>query len=112
MIILYFLIILLITILIEVPIAWLLGVRKKEEAVGVVLVNVITNPLANYCLITNSRQGFIVENNTAVLILEILVIIIEWRLLSYVWPQRKKYFWLSISLAINLASFLFGFILF
>lgn len=112
MIILYFLIILLITILIEVPIAWLMGVRKREEITSVILVNIITNPLANYCLIANNRFGLIVENNVAVLILELLVVIIEWRLLSYVWPHRSRYFCLAVSLLINLASFLLGFILF
>ena len=112
MLIIYLLIILLLTLIIEIPVAWFLGVKKKKQIMSVVLVNVVTNPAINYCLIINNRLGPIIKNNIAIAILEILVVLIEGLLLSYIWPQKSKAHWFMISLTINLVSFCFSFILF
>jgi hypothetical protein len=103
---------LILTILIEETVIFLLGYRNKNTFLVVALVNVLTNPIANYIVIINNIFNIIKPNISLVIILEVLVVYIEWKILEYALPNQEKQSYLSLSIIMNLASFLTGIILF
>lgn len=102
-----FILALILTILIEVGIAWLFGLRKKKELITVVLINVITNPLLNYLILVNAYFHLIDQSQILLLILEGLVVLVEWRILVWALSQGVKKMFL-LSLVMNASSFLGG----
>lgn len=105
-----YLVALILTIIIEVGIAALLGYQSYVALRAVVLVNLISHPLLCYLLALNGYFGFI-DYRTSVVVLETLVVFGEWGGLLYVLRETpKKLFMLSFSM--NLASFLIGLLLF
>ncbi len=105
-----YLVALILTIIIEVGTAALLGYTSYVAIRTVVLLNLISHPLLSYLLALNGYFGF-VDHRTAVVSLEILVVFGEWGGLLYVLREPpKKLFMLSLSM--NLASFLIGLLLF
>ena len=98
---------LVLTIAIEELVSLILGRRGINRVLAVVAVNIGTNPLLNFILyvirlyITVPRIGFIVT------FLEIAVVIIEWRIYVYLFPEDKKGA-LLYSLFLNATSYLFG----
>lgn len=103
---------LILTILIEETGILLLGYRNKNTFLVVALVNVITNPTANYIVMTNNIFNIIKPNILLVIFLEVLIVYIEWKILEYVLPNQEKQSYLILSIIINLASFLTGIVLF
>ena len=103
---------LILTILIEETVVFLLGYRNKNTFLVVVLVNVITNPIANYIVMINNIFNIIEPNILLVIILEVLIVYIEWKILKYALPNQEKQSYLILSITMNLASFLTGIILF
>lgn len=105
-----YLLTLLLTIAIEVGVAYLLGLRKSQYILAVAIINVITHLILNYLILVLGSVGIPV---TFVLTftLEILVVIVEWQLLVYVFRSPKGRFLLN-SLLGNATSFLFGILLF
>ena len=97
---------LVLTLVIEIPAAWLSGIRGKKDLFLIFLVNCITNPLlVIFSLIlmynTGIRQGIILTY----LVLEPVVIYAEYRLFrSFLEARRDP---LRLSLLINLLS-IFG----
>ena len=112
MIIISLLTALILTILIEETVIFLLGYRNKNTFLVVSLVNVITNPIANYIVMTNNIFNIIKPNISLVIILEVLIVYIEWKILEYALPNQEKQSYLILSIIMNLASFLTGIILF
>jgi hypothetical protein len=112
MIIISLLTALILTILIEETVIFLLGYRNKNIFLVVALVNVITNPIANYILMTSNIFNIIKPNISFVIILEVLIVYTEWKILEYVIPNQKKQSYLILSIMMNLSSFLTGIILF
>ena len=100
------------TILIEETVILLLGYRNKNTLLVVALVNVITNPTANYIVMTNNIFNIIKPNILLVIFLEVLIVYIEWKILEYVLPNQEKQSYLILSIIINLASFSTGIVLF
>ena len=101
---------LLLTILIEVIVAILLGYKKRDEILLVILANIITNPALNYLLILNNYLR-VFKYSALVILLEILVVLIEWQILYFALKKpRSKLF--ILSLAMNTASFLLGLLIF
>ena len=99
------------TVAIEVAVAWLFGLRKKWDLLTVVLINVITNPLLNYLILINGYFHLISRTNLLIWSLEVVVVVVEWRLLVYVLRQRQ--FKLGIlALVMNAASYLAGLVIF
>ena len=95
------------TLLIEVPVAWLRGLKGRRALGAVVLVNVITNPAINYVLLVVGRLASNRVYWVAVAVLEVLVVLAEWRLLLWVLggsPRRL----LVTSALMNAASFTVG----
>ena len=108
--ILSLLISLFLTIIIELTVSFIIGIRDKDDIKVVILVNICTNPIVVYianCLMLFTNH-FIY--NIGVAILEILVVIVEFRL----YKQYLKFDKLSpfvISLMNNVVSFLIGIII-
>ncbi len=105
-----YLVSLLLTIVIEGAIAFLLGFRKKELLLVLTLINVITNPILNYLLLVLGFLGIEVTL-IRVFLLEIVVVIAEWRLLVYAFGNSSRRF-LTLSILANAASFLAGVLIF
>jgi len=102
---------LLLTELIELTIAWLLGLRGRDlMAIG--LINVITNPVLNYLLLLT----MVIFHPAAiimwviVLLFEVVVVIIEAGLIGR-FVMFRKIKPLSLSLILNIASFISGVII-
>lgn len=104
-----FLFALLATIYIEVIVGLLFGLRKKHEIISIILVNLITNPLMNFCiLITEPTSND--PNFLQIVFFETVVILVEWLLLLFALKESpKKLFILSI--VMNLLSFGAGYLI-
>jgi hypothetical protein len=94
------------TQIIELPLAYFLGLRKIE-LVGVFFINIFTNPLANLFFWLYGQQ---IDYWLLIFIIEFFVFIIEFLLILFVLKKGggKSIF---ISFIINLSSFLFGLLL-
>jgi hypothetical protein len=105
-----FLVSLLLTIVIEGAVAYLLGFRKRQLFLALTLINAITNPILNCLLLVLGLLGIPVTL-IRVLLLEIVVVIAEWRLLVYAFGDPSRRF-LVLSILANAASFLTGVLIF
>jgi hypothetical protein len=102
---------LLLSLAIEVSIALIFGYRSKLVLLGVVLVNLVTNPLLNYFLWLNAFFGFFTTAIINLVLLEILVVLVEWVLLTLALRQGYKSL-LFLSAVMNFVSFITGLVLF
>jgi hypothetical protein len=106
-----FIIAFLLTIIIEVIVALVLGYRKRGEIIAIVFINIITNPILNYFLSLNNYLGIIQINQIMILLLEIIIVIVEWLLLRFALQQKSSRL-LILSMAMNFCSYLAGFVVF
>lgn len=108
--ILSLLISLFLTIIIELTVSFIIGIRNKDDMKVVILVNICTNPIVVYianCLMLFTND-FIY--NIGVAILEILVVMVEFVLYKkYLKFDKVSPF--AISLINNVISFLIGVII-
>lgn len=102
---------LLLTIVIEVFIAVLFGFRNKNSILGVVFINLITNPIFNYFLWINTYFSFVSINQTLLLIFETVIILVEWLLLIFTLRQNTKRL-LVLSITMNFCSYIVGVLIF
>ena len=101
---------LLLTLAVELPVAWLLGFRSRRELLAVTLVNVVTNP--PLVLVLVGIDALAVGQDATlfvplVAVLEVATVVIEWFLLR--WATRRS--WrdaLKVSFWANAASFVVG----
>ncbi len=98
------------TLIIEGGVAYLLGFRSRRDVLTVALVSVITHPILNYVLLVLGYLGLEVTPGLVTL-LEVLVVVAEWRLLAYASGKSQRQC-LVTSLLANAASFLVGILLF
>jgi hypothetical protein len=99
------------TIAIEFGVAWIFRLRSKTELLTIAFINLITNPLLNYLILVNGYFQLISQNIILVLILEVGVVLVEWRLLLYVLRQDvRKMFILSV--VMNGLSYIAGLLIF
>jgi len=103
---------LLLTIIIELVVALLFSYKKKVEIITVILINIITNPILNFSIFINLYFSFINTNLPIIaILLELLVVYVEWKLLFYALQEKPKKL-LLLSFTMNLCSFLTGVLLF
>lgn len=102
---------LLLTIIIELTAALLIGYRKRNEIITIILINVITNPALNYLLFVNRTLSLFEISIFVILFLELLVVLIEWRLLVFALKEKSNKL-LALSIVINFCSYIIGFYLF
>ncbi len=97
---------LVLTLLFELSAAFLLGLRRKELLL-VFLVNVITNPaLVLICVFLMYNLGRGIIYLSVLLVLEMLVVYVEYLYFRNYLPDRKSP--LFLSLILNLVSFIGG----
>ena len=102
-----FMVVALLTVLIEVPLFYFCGYRKPKELAGFAAVNIISNLLLNEFLEQDPFDWYWV----AVALGEIAVILLEFCLCSYfIQGDRKKLF--KTLVLVNICSVLLGEILF
>lgn len=95
------------TIVIELIISLLLGVRDKKDILNIILVNVITNPVVVMSqVLLYLRFGYKIEI-IGVIILEVLVVIVEGLIYRKV-LNYKRINPLLLALILNASSFLIG----
>lgn len=98
------------TEIIELAVAWLLGCRKRHELSVIFLINLATNPLANFIVLVAYNLLLLKINIYFLLAIETFVIITETLVLSYALDKKLKGAFV-LSLAINSVSFAFGLLL-
>jgi hypothetical protein len=101
-----FLALLALTVVIELAAAWTVGVRGGRNKRAVIWVNVLTNPTLVWVLIvTGGLAGTLYWTLAGVL--ELLVVVVEWRLLRWALALGSRRAALS-SVAMNASSFAAG----
>ena len=105
-----YLLALLLTLAVEGGVAYWLGLRKRQFLLTVAMINVSTFLPLNYLLLVLGSLGINVTL-ALVILLEMLVVVVEWRLLLYVVGYSNGRLF-AISLLGNAASFLIGMLLF
>ena len=102
---------LLLTIIIELGIALLIGIEKKKDILNLIVINCITNPILNYIMMV---VMYLTLNNIIIYFLffffETMVIYLEYRF------YRKKLMFkkidlLLLSAVLNISSIILGFII-
>ncbi len=104
---LYMLVSLTCTIIIELTIGIIVGIRDKKDILNIILVNLLTNPLlVSITYAVNIYYGLKVKYITIV-ILELLVIVIE-GLIYFKNLKYKKINGFLISFILNIGSYFLG----
>lgn len=107
----YYFLALILTLVIELSIAYVLGFRTKKDIIAIIFANLITHPLLCYFLWMNSIFFITPVNYFSIIILEILVVLLESVLLFF--ALKQKYLnMLKLSFGINIVSFLVGLLIF
>ena len=97
------------TVVVELIVAFALGYRDKRSVFAVIVINLITNPIANALVILNASH-FVMDERLLALLIEIAVVLAEWGMLALILKKKRRDM-LLLSLAMNAASYLFGFLL-
>ena len=100
---------LLITIVIEITIAFILGYRKRD-ILNVLLVNILTNPLLNSLTVCINIYYGLTARNITLIILEIMALLVEGYIYHKYLEKRKLNGYL-LSLILNASSFILGMII-
>jgi len=100
------------TLLIELFIAFLFGYKDKISLAIIILINVITNPIINYLIQLNYNFNFFGNSLILIFFLEIIVILVEWRMLVYAFNNKEYKKLFLLSLVMNFVSFIIGIFLF
>ncbi|NMC36299.1 hypothetical protein GYA49_04615 [Candidatus Beckwithbacteria bacterium] len=96
------------TIVIEILVGGtMLGWKNKLFLTSIVLVNLITHPLLNYILYLDTYLGFLGSRFFATVMLEALVVLVEWRLLVFAMRSFSVQLF-KLSLIMNVMSYLLG----
>ena len=104
------------TVILEIIVSYILGVRNKKNILTIIFVNFVTNVTANVMTI------YLKPSNSQIIIFEIIIIAIEGFMYWKLFFNEDKFLlncisckWIRFcffSLIVNLTSFLFGKIFF
>lgn len=97
---------LVLTILVEVFIAFLLGFRSRYQLTCITLIDCVTNPLVNFAF-QKTLYLFYTLGWSYVALLELVVIIVEFIALKLLF-RSKAFSVLKLSIIMNVASFFIG----
>lgn len=106
-----YLIALILTQVIELTVAIILGYRDKWSILTILCINVITNPALNLLLYLGHSYDILSYDFMTLNILELTVVLIEWCLLMYT-LGGNKYKLLFLAFAINAISYLSGLVIY
>jgi len=102
------------TLLVELAVAFAMGWRARNDLAGVAAVSIITNPffvLSVYILLLFFRDLSPEPRLLFMVVLEIVIVLVEWRLLR--WALKKgSGKTLLLSAVMNAASFAAGLVVF
>jgi hypothetical protein len=101
----------LLTLVLEVAVALLLGYRKRVEIACIVLVNVLSWPLLNYLIWVIGSLRSAPVSMPDILLFEAGVVIVEWLLLCYALPRHPTFRLFLLSLAMNAVSYSAGWLM-
>lgn len=104
-----YLILFILTIVIELAISYIFKFRTKEWALKVLAVNMITHPILYLIIYLLILTG--VYNVFLVIILELIVVVCEWKLFEYI-SRKKSNKYLKLSFANNAISYILGLVIF
>ena len=106
----------LITITVEVAIAFLWKLRSKNEILVVILASLLTYPvLTALVTILNIGMGLYFQEYGSPIVwgLELLIVYVEYRVLLYVFEDKyTKRYLCGVAFTMNLASYLVGLLIF
>ncbi len=105
----YMLICLLLTIIFEVVIGLIIGIRNKKDILNIILVNMLTNPLVTSIPTALLFYFSPLVGNISLVILEILTVIVEGFIYKKVFMYKRINPYL-ISIILNGCSYLLGLI--
>lgn len=88
-----------------------MGYRTWNMVAAVFLINLVTNPAANVIYRVGCRFHWLPSGFVTLIPLEILIVLVEWPLLSYTFCGRRRQMFI-LSLAMNSASFLAGLLIY
>ena len=98
---------LLVTIVVEIVVGIICGIRDKKDILNVLLVNVLTNPLVVSLPIFIMIRYGIRARYISLIVLEVLTVIIE----GFIYKKVLKYMKINpyiLSLILNLGSYFIG----
>ncbi len=98
------------TIIIETFTAILFGYKKRRELLAVAIVSLVTNPALNLFIAAAYYLKFINISIGLILFLELVVVVVEWRMLKKMLLKSSNDL-LLLSFAMNSASFMTGLLL-
>lgn len=105
-----FLLALALTIIIEISLSQILGVRNKKDIINIILVNLITNPIVNVTIfILNILYG-LKYFYVGLIITELITVLFE----GYVYKKCLSYKKINcylLSIILNATSFMLGFLI-
>lgn len=106
----YLLIALVCTLIIEISIGVLIGIKDKKDIINITLVNILTNPILNsLCYMVYFYKG-IYYYKISIIFLEIIVFIVE-GLIYKKYLNYKKLNPFILSLILNVSSYGIGLII-
>jgi hypothetical protein len=105
-----YIIALVLSIIIEISVAYLMGYKEKKYLLAILAINFVTHPILNYFILI---LGFAQINLNLLLVglLEVGVIFAEWGLLIHMFHKPKDKLFI-LSLVTNLVSFIAGILIF
>ena len=98
---------LLFTIIIEILVALIIGIRNKKDIINILLVNLLTNPIVTSIPIVFNVYFGILSRNIVLYTLEILTFLIE-GIIYFKTIKYRKINPFLISLILNLSSYFIG----
>ena len=101
---------LILTIIIEEIIATPFFKVNYRNYFVILLINIITNPAVNYIYIVLKQIFGINPLSIYIILLEILVILVEWKLIEYA-LKKKSYVFMIYSIVANSTSYIIGLLL-
>jgi hypothetical protein len=101
---------LVLSIAIEIAVAYVIGFKEKKYLLAVAMINCITNPLVNYSLLMLASAQYQVTF-TMVCVFEVAVVFAEWGLLVHTFGHPKGRLFM-LSLFANAMSFVVGLLIF
>jgi hypothetical protein len=94
-------------VIVETAVALLLGYRNRDMVAAVFFINLMTNPATNFLFRAGCSCHFLSGSIPSMTGLEVAVVIVEWRMLNYVFSGRSRSLFL-LSMLMNAASFVAG----
>ena len=98
---------LLLTIIIELSVALIIGIRDKKDLINVILVNILTNPIVTSIPVLINLHFGILARNIVLYTLEIITFLVE-GIIYFKTLKYKKINPFLVSLILNLSSYLTG----